>query len=75
LCETDFVASNEEFKSLANEIAMQVSAMSPENREELLAQECIKSPDLTIEKKIQLLSGKIGEKIELGRFNRIQVGI
>lgn len=74
LCETDFVANNEEFKSLANEIAMQVSAMNPENKEELLEQECIKTLDLTIEKKIQLLSGKIGEKIELGRFVRMQVG-
>jgi len=29
LCETDFVARNEEFKGLANDLAMQVAAMSP----------------------------------------------
>jgi len=28
-CETDFVASNEEFKSLTKEIAMQVASMNP----------------------------------------------
>src|SRR5690606_31066136 len=30
LCETDFVARNEEFKALAYDIAMQVAATSPE---------------------------------------------
>lgn len=30
LCETDFVAKNEEFKELAREIAMQVAATAPE---------------------------------------------
>ncbi|HOY56120.1 MAG TPA: translation elongation factor Ts [bacterium] len=29
-CETDFVARNEEFKSLAHDIAMQVAAMNPQ---------------------------------------------
>ncbi len=29
-CETDFVAKNEEFKKLAHDIAMQVTAMNPE---------------------------------------------
>lgn len=29
LCETDFVARNEEFKNLAHEIAMQIAAMNP----------------------------------------------
>lgn len=28
-CETDFVAKNEEFKAMANEIAMQIAAMNP----------------------------------------------
>jgi len=30
LCETDFVAKNEEFKTLANDIAMHIAAMNPE---------------------------------------------
>src|SRR3990167_7578626 len=30
LCETDFVAKNPEFKSVAREIAMHVAAMNPE---------------------------------------------
>ncbi len=75
LCETDFVAKNQEFKVLANEIAMQVVAMSPKDNTELLKQESIKNPDSTIEKKVQTLSGKIGEKIKIGRFYRLQIGI
>lgn len=31
LCETDFVARNEEFKTLANDLAMQVAAMNPKS--------------------------------------------
>jgi elongation factor Ts len=31
LCETDFVARNEEFKELANDLAMQVAAMNPQS--------------------------------------------
>ena len=38
-CETDFVARNDEFKALAQEIAMQVAAMDPQDEAELLAME------------------------------------
>jgi len=69
-CETDFVAHNAEFQTLAKEVAMQVTAMNPENVEALLQQEFI----LTIEKMIKLLSGKIGEKMELVRMVRFELG-
>lgn len=74
LCETDFVARNEEFKKLADEIAMQVAAMAPENEEELLKQEMIKNPELTVEETIKSLSGKVGEKIAIGRQMRMMIG-
>ncbi len=74
LCETDFVAKNEEFRQLAKDIAMQIAAMNPENEAELLVQEMIKNPELTVENAIKLLSGKIGEKIALGRYQRMQIG-
>ncbi len=73
-CETDFVARNDEFKKLASEIAMQVAAMAPENEVELLKQEMIKNNEVTVEEAIKLLSGKIGEKIVLGRFMRMMIG-
>lgn len=74
LCETDFVARNEEFQQLAREIAMQVCAYDPENAAELLASEMIKNADQTVESSIALLSGKVGEKIALGRFARLAIG-
>jgi len=73
-CETDFVARNDEFKQLACEIAMQVAAMAPENEAELLKQEMIKNNEVTVEEAMKLLSGKIGEKIVLGRFMRMMIG-
>ena len=48
-CETDFVASNESFKSLAKELAMQVSSMQPATIEEFVKQEYVRDPKLTIE--------------------------
>lgn len=74
LCETDFVALNEDFKTVAKEIAMQVAAMAPETSEELLAQETIKRAGVTVEVMIKELSGKVGEKVSLGRFKRMMLG-
>jgi elongation factor Ts len=74
LCETDFVARNDEFQAMARNVAMQVVAMSPTTVEELLAQEFIKSPSQTIEQLVKGLSGKIGERFVVNRFVRYQVG-
>jgi len=74
LCETDFVARNPEFQALAKDVAMQIVAMAPETVEELLAQENIKNPSVTVEEMVKSLSGKIGEKFVVSRFVRYQVG-
>ena len=74
LCETDFVARNEELRTLAKDVAMQVVAMNPENLDELLKQEFIKDPSTTIEDLVKSLSGKLGEKLVLNRFQRLEVG-
>ncbi len=72
LCETDFVAKNEEFQQLAKDIAMQVAATDDEilsgGAETLLAQPSIKSPDQTIGMLIEGAVQKFGERTELGRF-------
>ena len=73
LCETDFVAQNEEFKSLARDISMQVSAMNPESTEALLEQTFIKNPEMTITNLIQSATQKFGEKIEISRFVRYSI--
>lgn len=73
-CETDFVAANENFRQMVKDIAMQVVAMNPESKEDLLAQDFIKDPEKTIELLIKSTSGKIGEKMELVRFERLELG-
>ena len=73
-CETDFVARNEEFRSMAQNVAMQVASMNPETVEELLAQDFIKDGSQTIDQLVKTLSGKIGERFVVSKFVRYQVG-
>jgi translation elongation factor EF-Ts len=47
--------------------------MDPENLEELLNQEFIKSPDKTIKNLIEEAIQKFGEKTEIGRFVRFSI--
>jgi len=69
--ETDFVARNPEFVTLARDIAMQVAAMDPENVEKLLAQPFIKDEGKTIQELLSAASQKFGERLEIGRFARL----
>lgn len=88
LCETDFVAKNEDFVKLARDIAMHVTATNPEylkaedvpagskaleNGAVLLDQPFIKNQEVTITNLIQGAVQKFGEKIELSRFVRYSV--
>ena len=68
-CETDFVAKNEEFQALGAEILKQAASENPANLEELLA---LPSGDVTLGEKIIELIGKIGEKIEVSAYERLQ---
>lgn len=74
VCETDFVAQNDEFRTLAREIAMHVTAMNPADVAELLDQEFIRDASTNIAMMLKALSGKIGEKMEIRRFVRFEVG-
>lgn len=74
LCETDFVARNDEFQTLGKNIAMQVVAMNPESLDDLLDQEYIRDAGATIGYLVRELTGKIGEKISIKRFTRYELG-
>lgn len=74
LCETDFVARNQEFRDMAHDLAMQVVAMEPSDPKELLEQDFIKEPSQTVEEVVKLVSGKVGEKLVVRRFVRYAVG-
>ncbi|KPK62522.1 MAG: elongation factor Ts [Planctomycetes bacterium SM23_32] len=73
-CETDFVARNEEFRSLANELAMQVAAMDPmvvsrqdvpeqalQGERKLYLQQCTDKPEQIREK---IVAGKLDKFYE-----------
>lgn len=73
LCETDFVSATDDFKNLAHEVAMQVVAMNPKNVEELLKQEYIRDPKITIGQLIKQVIGKVGENIVVKDFKRLEI--
>lgn len=70
LCETDFVSGNSEFKTLGQEIAMQVASLNPKTVEELMNQEYIRDPKKTINDLMKEIVLKIGENIKIGRIIR-----
>jgi elongation factor Ts len=88
-CETDFVARTEEFKTLAHNLALQISAMAPQyiSADEipsgsdtdpqvacLLSQPYIKDPGKTIQDIITETIAKTGENIKVRRFVRFELG-
>lgn len=74
LCETDFVAKTAEFKNLAHELSLQIASMNPASVEELLNQEYIRDATLTIDQLVKSVVGKLGENIQIGRFERYSLG-
>ncbi|MEE9199248.1 MAG: elongation factor Ts [Dehalococcoidia bacterium] len=86
-CETDFVARTGEFKALAHDIAMQVTAMAPEyvspeeappdaNPQEvcLVLQPFIRDSSKTVQDIITETIAKVGENIRVRRFLRYELG-
>lgn len=73
LCETDFVARNTDFQELAKEIAMHIAAMKPGSINDLLEQPYVKNPDMTVKDLINSYVAKLGENIQVGRFEIFQV--
>lgn len=73
LCETDFVAKNEEFQTLVHELAMQIAATKPGTTADLLSQPFIKDQDITVRDLINQYIAKLGENIQVGRFEIFQL--
>ncbi len=61
-CETDFVAKNDEFITLGNNIAELAFAQKPESIDALYE---MSLGDLSVKEKVVELTGKIGEKLEV----------
>lgn len=84
-CETDFVAKNDEFQTLAKDLAMHVSAFAPEAlrpediageqaaERALLTQAFLKDPAKTVGEVLTEKIHKMGENIQIAGFVRYEV--
>jgi elongation factor Ts len=69
-CETDFVARNDDFQSFARTVAERVLAETPDD---LAALEALPyADDVTIEDELVALTGRIGEKLTVRRFEVLE---
>ncbi len=88
-CETDFVARTEEFRTLSHDLAMQVAAtgplyVGPEDLPPgaevdpveacLLLQPFIKDTGRSVQDLVTEASAKVGEKMQVRRFVRFELG-
>ena len=88
-CETDFVARTPDFKELAHDLAMQVTAMSPLYVDDseipdgdevdpqqacILQQPFIKDPSRTVQDLVNEAISKLGENVRVRRFTRFSLG-
>lgn len=69
-CETDFVAKNEDFANFANTILNIAVEKSPKNIDELKSLPY--NSEITINDKIMEQVGKIGEKIDVSRYEIVE---
>jgi elongation factor Ts len=74
LAETDLVARHEEFSQLAQELAMQVASMNPTDVKDLMGQEYIREPKMTVRDLVNEAIHKFGENIRVNRFIRYKLG-
>lgn len=68
-CETDFVAKTDDFKALVNSVAKLVVEKNPADVDELMALDC---GDGTVAEVVNRAVAKIGEKITIRRFARME---
>lgn len=71
-CESDFVASCEEFKKLAHELCLQIAAMNPK-KTSLMEQPWIRDETKTIKDLIEEYVVRLGENIIIKRFVRYEI--
>ena len=68
-CETDFVAKTDDFKALVNSVTKLVVEKNPADVDELMALDC---GDGTVAEMVNRAVAKIGEKITIRRFARME---
>jgi elongation factor Ts len=69
-CETDFVSANEEFSTLATNVAKMVALSKVNTVEELVAEKYIADESVTLKDVLTGLISKLGENMNVRRFAR-----
>jgi elongation factor Ts len=70
-CETDFVAKNDDFQSFIADVAKHILTHKPASVEEALSQKLNQSAE-TVQERLTGLISKIGENMNLRRFELVQ---
>ena len=71
-CETDFVAKDAQFQKFANDVAELILAKQPNHVDELMNAEMLDGAN--VESVRQILVSKIGENIQVRRFEKLSAG-
>lgn len=71
--ETDFVVKSEPFQKLANEILMQITAVDPQDVNELLESPYIKDETKKFGDVIKETIAQVGENIAIEKFARFEI--
>ena len=72
--ETDFVSRGDDFRQLAQEVAMQVAAMNPATVDELLGQAYIRDGSKTIKDLVTAVAATTKENVHVRRIQRFALG-
>ncbi|SHI70009.1 elongation factor Ts [Clostridium amylolyticum] len=72
-CETDFVAANEEFKTLASNVAKMAASTNSSTIEEFLEEKYIADNSISIKDAVTALIAKLGENMNLRRFEKFAI--
>ena len=72
-CETDFVAKNNLFLELGNNISLHIASINPKNTKTLLKEPFVKDPKMTVDELIKENILKLGENISVGSFERYEI--
>ncbi len=72
-CETDFVAANEEFTTLAKNIAKMAASTNASTVEEFVEEKYIADNSLSIKDAVTALIAKLGENMNLRRFDKFAI--
>lgn len=72
-CETDFVAANEEFKTLASNVAKMAASTNASTIEDFVEEKYVADNSISIKDAVTALIAKLGENMNLRRFEKFSI--